>query len=274
MITPFLRWAGGKRWLINGVNDLIRGYEFNNYYEPFLGSAAIFFNIEASFTKCYLNDMNNELILTYKQVKENKTSVIKYLKQFPNEKDFYYNIRKKRFRSLSKKAAQFIYLNHTSYNGIYRVNSKGEYNVPFGYKKNYTIDEQSLNICSEKLQNSVLSSGDFTCFIDQIQEGDLIFLDPPYTVSHNNNGFIEYNKNLFSLEDQIRLSEFIDKIKEKKAYYILTNAAHKKIDEIFEKGDYKYVLNRSSTIGGRNARRGQIEEYLFTNIKRRNSSDD
>ena len=273
MTTPFLRWAGGKRWLIKDINDLIQGYKFNNYYEPFLGSGAIFFNINAKFKNSFLSDLNRELIQTYQQVKDNCTSVINFLNQFPNEEIFYYSIRKKNFKIPSKQAAQFIYLNHTSYNGIYRVNSKGEYNVPFGHKKNYSVDEDSLTKCSEKLQGSQLFFGDFTQFLDNIQEGDLIFLDPPYTVSHNNNGFIEYNKNLFSLEDQYRLSEFIDKIKEKKAYYILSNAAHQKIDEIFDKGDYKYILNRSSTIGGRNAKRGQIEEYLFTNIKRRNSSD-
>lgn len=272
-MTPFLRWAGGKRWLINEVNELIEGYNFKNYYEPFLGSASIFFNINASFNKVFLNDLNKDLIETYQEVKNNVNEVIKFLKQLPNNETFYYDFRKKHFKNKSKKAAQFIYLNHTSYNGIYRVNRNGEYNVPYGYIKNYVVDEKSLNECSQKLKNANLSSGDFYRLIDLIQEGDLIFLDPPYTVSHNNNGFIEYNKNLFSLEDQIRLSDFIDKIKEKKAYYILTNAAHKKIDEIFEKGDYKYVLNRSSTIGGRNAKRGQIEEYLFTNIKRRNSSD-
>lgn len=273
MITPFLRWAGGKRWLINEINRLIDGHTFKNYYEPFLGSASIFFNITCSFDKVFLNDLNEDLIETYQEVKTHVNEVIRFLKEFPNDETFYYDIRKKHFKNKSKKAAQFIYLNHTSYNGIYRVNSKGEYNVPYGYKKNYEIDEESLISCSQKLQTANLSYGDFTQFVDLISEGDLIFLDPPYTVSHNNNGFIEYNKNLFSLEDQYRLSGLIDKIKEKKAFYILTNAAHKTIDEIFNKDDYKYILTRSSTIGGKNAKRGQIEEYLFTNIKRRTSND-
>ncbi len=273
MITPFLRWAGGKRWLINEINRLIDGHTFKNYYEPFLGSASIFFNINSSFDKVFLNDLNEDLIRTYQEVKTNVNDVIRFLKEFPNNKTFYYDVRKKHFKNNSKKAAQFIYLNHTSYNGIYRVNSKGEYNVPYGYKKNYIIDIDSLKKCSQKLQNTILSAGDFSKFIDFIQEGDLVFLDPPYTVSHNNNGFIEYNKNLFSLEDQYRLGELIDKIKEKKAFYILTNAAHKTIDNIFNKGDYKYTLTRSSTIGGKNAKRGSIEEYLFTNIKRKNDGN-
>lgn len=273
MITPFLRWAGGKRWLINEVNELIEGYNFKNYYEPFLGSASIFFNIDTTFDNMFLNDLNQDLIETYLRVKENVSEVIKFLRQFPNNETFYYKIRKEHFKNKNKKAAQFIYLNHTSYNGIYRVNSNGEYNVPYGHKKNYKIDEKSLISCSQRLQKAKLSYGDFTQFVDLISEGDLVFLDPPYTVSHNNNGFIEYNKNLFSLEDQHRLSRLIDKIKEKKAFYILTNAAHKTIDEIFNKGDYKYTLTRSSTIGGKNAKRGQIEEYLFTNIKRRTSND-
>ncbi len=273
MTTPFLRWAGGKRWLINEVNELIAGHNFKNYYEPFLGSASIFFNIDSKFDNIFLNDLNEDLIATYIQVKDNVEEIIKFLKQFPNDETFYYDIRNKQFKNKSKKAAQFIYLNHTSYNGIYRVNSNGEYNVPYGHKTNYVIDEDALKKCSEKLQNVFLSSGDFTKFVDSISEGDLIFLDPPYTVSHNNNGFIEYNKNLFSLDDQYRLSALIDKIKDKKAFYILTNAAHKTIDEIFNKGDFKYILTRSSTIGGKNAKRGSIEEFLFTNIERRITND-
>lgn len=273
MVTPFLRWAGGKRWLINEVNELINGHNFRNYYEPFLGSASIFLNINTAFDKVFLNDINEDLIETYQEVKNNVNEVIRFLKQFPNNEKFYYDIRKKTFKNKSKRAAQFIYLNHTSYNGIYRVNSNGEYNVPYGHKKKYDIDEKSLIQCSQKLQNANLASGDFSQFINSINEGDLIFLDPPYTVSHNNNGFIEYNKKLFSLDDQYRLSELIDLIKKKKAFYILTNAAHEKIEEIFNKGDYQYTLTRSSTIGGKNAQRGPIEEFLFTNIKRRTQND-
>lgn len=99
-----------------------------------------------------------------------------------------------------------------------------------------------------------------------IKSGDLVFLDPPYTVSHNNNGFIEYNKTLFSIDDQKRLSDFIDVIKDKNAFYILTNAAHKTVFEIFNKGDQLFKLERNSLIGGINSKRGLVTEYIFTNI--------
>ena len=163
-------------------------------------------------------------------------------------------------------AARFIYLNHTSFNGIYRVNKNGDYNVPYGFRNVDYIEEEKIRSASSALQKANIFHGDFIDSLDNIKSGDLVFLDPPYTVSHNNNGFIKYNKTLFSLEDQIRLSKFIDSVKDKGAYYILTNAAHKIILEIFEKGDYCYELSRTSLIGGDKAKRGVVSEYIFTNI--------
>ena len=122
-------------------------------------------------------------------------------------------------------------------------------------------------MASKKLKNATLTISDFAESIHKINEGDLVFLDPPYTVSHNDNGFIKYNQKLFSLDDQYRLSEFIDCIKQKGAYYILTNAAHKTIEEIFKKGDKRIEGKRASLVGGINAKRGEIREYIFTNIQ-------
>ena len=116
------------------------------------------------------------------------------------------------------------------------------------------------------LQRAIIQHGDFDLVRGNLQPNDLVFLDPPYTVSHNDNGFIKYNQKIFSLEDQIRLSELILHIKEVEAYYIMTNAAHNTIREIFDNGDIPVELGRASLIGGRNAKRGQTSELLFTNI--------
>ena len=132
--------------------------------------------------------------------------------------------------------------------------------------KNF-LEENNLLLVSSRLQKASIFYGDFDCAKSKIKKGDLVFLDPPYTVSHNNNGFIKYNQKLFSLDDQIRLSELINYIKGKDAYYILTNAAHSKVLEIFEKGDSLYTMKRASLIGGINAERGKISEYIFSNIK-------
>jgi len=262
---PFLRWAGGKTWLIKYLNKIIGDTVFNNYHEPFLGGGSIFFSISPQRTS-YLSDLNKELIVTYQAVREDPYAIINLLKTYENTEDFYYKIRDQLPTNQIEQAARFIFLNQTSFNGIYRVNQRGEYNVPFGFRSKNFLEEDKLIAASVSLQNAIITCGDFICNNHVINEGDLVFLDPPYTVSHNNNGFIKYNQKLFSLDDQKRLSNFIDYIKNRGAYYILTNAAHQTILELFEKGDFRLELSRANLIGGDKAKRGKVSEYIFTNI--------
>lgn len=265
MSKPFLRWAGGKSWFTDYFINLIKNINFNHYHEPFLGGAAIFFSVEAK-KRSYLSDLNEELINTYITVRDNPQEVIEAVRKFGRGEKEYYRVRNLELHCNIEKAARFIYLNHTSYNGIYRVSKKGKYNVPYGKRDDWTINDQIIIEASAKLKNTNIKCGDFTCNRYSIKPGDLVFLDPPYTVSHNNNGFIEYNQKIFALEDQYRLSKFIDQIKRKDAYYILTNAAHESIKEIFDKNDRRIELDRQSLIGGKNAKREKIKEYIFTNI--------
>lgn len=265
IVKPFLRWAGGKTWLIKHLNQILFDKEFNNYHEPFLGGGAIFFAL-APKNASYLSDANAELVNTYLQIRNSPITVIAELKTYKNTSDFYYYLRNKVVDEPIEQAAKFIYLNQTSYNGLYRVNQQGVYNVPYGQRTKDFLEEEKLLQASRRLQQSTITHGDFTNIAERIQKGDLVFLDPPYTVSHNNNGFIKYNQNLFSLEDQYRLSKFIDYIKSIGAFYLLTNAAHKTILEIFDKGDRMMQLDRASLIGGEKANRGRVSEYIFTNI--------
>lgn len=263
-VVPFLRWAGGKKWLIKDINQFLPVNGFNDYHEPFLGGGAILFYLNPN-ERSFLNDFNVELIDTYSCIKEDVENVIDELRKFKNTEEFYYQIRSKNFKSPVKKAAKFIFLNQTSFNGIYRVNLKGEYNVPYGFRKKEFLDSANLRLVSDFLQNCEFTSQDFSNCIDQIKANDLVFLDPPYTISHNDNGFFKYNKKLFSENDQYRLSEFIDQIKERGAFYILTNAAHQKVKQIFDKGDSIIELKRASLIGGTNAKREMYSEFIFTN---------
>ena len=265
MISPCLRWAGGKRWLIKYVDQLLPPNGFQNYHEPFLGGASMFLSIGLGHMS-FLSDLNKELIETYIAIRDIPYDIISILSTYKNEKDFYYKIRSKRCKTEAEKAARFIYLNQTSYNGIYRVNLKGEYNVPYGFREKKVLDEKSILDVSDSLQNMYLEVSDFDIVRKNIDRGDLVFLDPPYTVSHNTNGFIKYNQKIFSLEDQYRLRTLIDYIEEIGAYYILTNAAHQTIKEIFSYGNRLIELNRANLIGGTNAQRGQTSEYIFTNI--------
>ena len=261
---PFLRWAGGKNWFIDDFLDIIKNISINHYHEPFLGGGSVFFAFDHKY-RSYLSDVNGELINTYACLRDVPYLVINELKKYHNTEDEYYLIRSLNIDEPIIRAAQFIFLNHTSFNGIYRVNKNGQYNVPYG-KRNWKLDEQKLLNASFKLKNTSIKQGSFDCNKDKIKSRDLVFLDPPYTVSHNNNGFIKYNQTLFSLDDQYRLSEYIDFIKQKDAYYIMTNAAHQTIAEIFEKGDTRIELSRKSLIGGKCAQRKDVKEYVFTNI--------
>ena len=262
--SPILRWAGGKNWLVKYIKDLTPT-NFNNYHEPFVGGASIFLAINPN-NKIYLSDINKDLIEMYDSIKINPDYVIDILKSYKNEKDFYYNLRDKDSSNKFERAARFIYLNQTSFNGIYRVNLNGKYNVPYGYRKKNFIEKEKIKALSFRLKGCDLKFGDFEINKENISKGDLVFLDPPYTVSHNKNGFIKYNQKLFSIEDQYRLSKYIDYIKKKEAYYILTNAAHEKIKEIFNKKDKVITKCRANLIGGINSKRGIIDEYIFTNI--------
>jgi DNA adenine methylase len=263
---PFLRWAGGKNWLVKHLRESLEDFTFKNYHEPFLGGASLFLFIKPQ-NKSYLSDLNTELIKTYSVVRDHITRLISELEKYRNNEKFYYSVREVKSKSRIKNAARFIYLNQTSFNGIYRVNLDGVYNVPYGYRSKKFLDAENLRLVSQALSKVELIAGDFESSIKKVNKGDLVFLDPPYTVSHNNNGFIKYNQKLFSIEDQYRLAECIKIIKQRGAHYILTNAAHKKIAEIFGSIDDKIELSRASLIGGANAQRGHISEYLFTNIK-------
>jgi len=265
-VKPFLRWAGGKNWLVGILKELVDLDSYEAYYEPFLGGGSVFFELHPK-GKVFLSDTNEDLISTYQTVKASPNEVWELLSTFQNTESEYYTIRAKDPLDPVERAARFIYLNHTSFNGLYRVNREGKYNVPYGRRKNIPYNEAGLLACSERLQNADLTVADFAEILQDVKKGDFVYLDPPYVVSKDANGFIQYNKHLFSFEDQKRLSASIDRIREVGAYYVLSNAKHDTIKEIFQKdSDCLIALSRTSLIGGKKAYRGETEEYLFTNI--------
>jgi DNA adenine methylase len=261
----FLRWAGGKTWLARQAEQIFGRLSFERYHEPFLGGGAFFFSL-GGHPRAYLSDKNEALIEAYQCLKNNHRAVISEMRHLKNTEDEYYRVRSEVPDCPYKRSARFIFLNQTSFNGIYRVNLKGVYNVPYGHRTKNFLDEEVLELASEALRNAQLSSRDFVDTLEFIGQGDLVFIDPPYTVSHNQNGFIKYNQSLFSLEDQYRLAQFIIEIKRRGARYILTNAAHQKVREIFDLGDTCLELSRANLIGGKQAQRGAVKELLFTNL--------
>lgn len=262
-IHPFLRWAGGKKWLVQRIKDKFDINLFSSYHEPFVGGGAMLFHLHPS--KAYISDANEQLMSTYIMVRDNVDDVIELIKNYGIGESAYYNVRGNKTSDPIEKAAQFIYLNQMSFNGIYRVNSEGNYNVPWGKRMKYHFDYENLRNVSRYLSHVFIQSMDFEECISRVRKNALVFLDPPYTHSKIDNGFIQYNKKTFTLQDQHRLSAVIDKIKSRGAYYILTNADHEVIREVFDKGDRMIPIIRNSGIGGRNAQRGKYEECIFTN---------
>lgn len=266
--SPF-RWAGGKRWLLPMLHDLVGMKPIRTYHEPFLGGGSVFLGLP-SFSAAVLSDSNADLMEAFEVIRDAPEEVAERVRKYGNDEETYYQARASSPRSRVGRAARFLYLNHTSYNGIYRVNLEGIYNVPFGRRESPNVPS-AAHLCdvAAKLKNATLLSQDFTACVERVKANDLVFLDPPYTVAHNQNGFVKYNQRLFSFEDQQLLSGLIDEIKARDAYYILTNAAHPSIKDLFEKGDCRVETRRRNSIGGAKAARGTATEYLFTNLTSR-----
>ncbi len=261
---PFLKWAGGKRWLVSKYLTLFPE-SYNRYIEPFLGSASVFFQLCPQ--NAILSDINKDLIETYVAIKENWHRVFEVLKEHHNKhcRDYYYKIRRSKPRSVYTRAARIIYLNRTCWNGIYRVNRNGDFNVPIGTKSNVVLDTDNFEEISQLLQNVKLENKSYKDIIEQAEKGDLLFVDPPYTVKHDNNGFIKYNEILFSWEDQECLSKCLRAAKERGATIIHTNANNRLIRELYK--DYFKIIpvTRKSVIAADSAIRGKCNELIITN---------
>lgn len=260
---PFLKWAGGKRWLLSNENVKFPS-SYNRYVEAFAGSASLFFTLSPK--KGILSDKNSWLIDTYKAVKDDWKKVLSRLKVHAERHnlEYYYFIRNQESKNIYTQAAKFIYLNRTCWNGLFRVNLKGEFNVPKGTKDNVILESDDFELVSKKLKNIKLYDYDFEKVINMSREDDFIFVDPPYTVRHDNNGFVKYNKRLFSWDDQERLYESLVRAVSKGAKVMATNAHHSSIRKLY-KDRFKIVtLHRHSTISGKNIARSKCKEYLIT----------
>lgn len=259
-ISPFLKWAGGKRWFIHNLDGFVPHFD-GTYYEPFIGSGAMFFHLAP--TSSVISDYNQDLILTYRAIKHDWEKVLGKLKYHHRRhtKDYYYEMRSSKPRAEYIKAAKFIYLNRTCWNGLYRVNLKGEFNVPIGTKKNVVLATDNFSAVSERLKRCEILCGDFEQVIDKAGAGDFLFIDPPYTVKHNHNSFIKYNEKLFSWEDQERLKGSIDRAVSRGAKVLVTNADHCSVRELYK--DYKQVqVERYNVISGKAQYRGKFEELI------------
>lgn len=261
-LKPFLKWTGGKRWFVKEYSDLFPN-EFNRYFEPFLGSGVVFFYLEPK--KAYLSDINKKLIDTYKAIQENPQKVKNRLKYHSSKhnKDYYYKIRKRKSGNIYSSAGDFIYLNRTCWNGLYRVNFKGEFNVPIGDRDNVLRKEDDFDLISNVLSNTKLKSCSYFESLKNVKDNDFCFIDPPYTVKHDNNGFIRYNEKLFSWENQERLRDCLVGVKKRGGKALVLNANHKSIQDLY-KGVGKIIpLSRNSLLAAKSSFRGKTNELAI-----------
>lgn len=263
IIEPFLKWPGGKRWLTRQLIDHIPQIE-GNYIEPFLGGGAFFFALQPSYAK--LSDINSDLIETY-LVMRDKPELLRqkmlYHQKHHNE-EYYYKIRAMRPRTAINRASRFIYLNRTCFNGMYRVNKKGEFNVPKGTKDNFTHDVKLFEEYSSLLKHAEIKTMDFQAAIESAQKGDFIFADPPYAVNKGTQ-FIKYNDKLFTWDDQKRLFDSLEKAYKKGVHIILTDAFNEELRKMYsEAGFYVMEISRVCSISGKATKRNRVKELLIS----------
>lgn len=262
MSQPFLKWAGGKRWFAERYIDEFPS-KFGRYFEPFLGSGAVYFALEPK--NALISDSNIDLIDTYRAIRDGWLTVEQHLSKhhFNHDRSHYYNIRSTQYEDRFQRAASFIYLNRTCWNGLYRVNLKGEFNVPIGSKENVILSSDNFSNISAILHNAKIEHSDFELVIDGAGSGDLVYLDPPYAAKHIYNGFVKYNEVLFGWEDQIRLRDCAIRARNRGAHVVISNANHPSIRELYNFDCRIITLTRNSVIASKAHHREQISELLI-----------
>lgn len=266
---PFLKWAGGKRQLIPQMTKYFPK-NYNTYIEPFIGGGAIFFHLLPE--NSIISDNNPDLINCYNVIKEDVENLIESLKKHIYEKNYYYEIRAldrdlKKYADLSnvEKASRSIYLNKSGYNGLYRVNSKGLFNVPFGRHKNPKIcDEINLRNVNRALENVEIYLGSFEICLDFAERDDLVYLDPPYYPLSDTALFTSYTKNSFDKTSQKKLFEVFKELNNRECYVMLSNSYSEFILDLYK--DFKIVtLKAKRNINSDSQKRGLINEVLILN---------
>lgn len=261
-MKPFLKWVGGKRWLTQRFPSLFE-QEFSRYVEPFLGSGAVFFHVGPRTS--YLSDLNAELVNVYSAIRDDYRRVYSLLRAHARHHcdTYYYELRSKTFRSPYARAAQLLYLNRTCWNGLYRENLSGQFNVPRGTKDTVLLPDDDFGAAAQLLSQATIKAGDFEATIARTRPGDFVFVDPPYTVRHNANGFIKYNENIFSWNDQMRLASILRQKARSGAKFIVTNAYHPTVVELYAKFATIIPVERASILSADSRYRGRTKEAII-----------
>lgn len=273
---PFVKWVGGKRQLLKQFRlmNLYPPEKFDptkgQYFEPFVGGGAVFFDLLPE--KAFLSDLNFELVTTYNVIKNDVEKLIRLLKKHDHSKEYFLSIRAKKVEKLSalQVASRFIYLNRACFNGMYRVNGKGEFNVPFGDNKNPLIcDEVNLRKISEALKNVEITHQDYKHVLKKAKKGDFIYFDPPYHPISKTATFTSYTANGFTEKDQIELRDVFVELSNRGCFVMLSNSdapfINKIYSEIKNSGVRINKVEAGRAINSKGSGRGKITEVLITN---------
>lgn len=261
---PILKWAGGKSKLLPSLIPLFPS-KAHRYIEPFMGGGAVFFGLNFE-GQSLLNDFNHELISLYEVVRDHPELLMKSLDKLSNHysEEYFYQLRSQNLKSKIESAARTIFLNKCGYNGLYRQNSKGEFNVPFGKRLKCPALYKSSNLlnASQSLQNTRLTSIDFESLIDQAKKGDFIYCDPPYEPLSKTSSFNTYQGVGFTQKDQIRLKESCLRAQERGAWSVISNSSAEFIKDLYKDCQIETIKAKRS-INSKGQNRGEIDELVI-----------
>ncbi|MFN9176250.1 MAG: DNA adenine methylase [Synechocystis sp.] len=274
LVQPFLKWAGGKRQLLPTIKQYIPK-KYRHYYEPFVGAGAVLFSLQP--TTSTINDTNSELINCYNVIRDNPDELLSLCQQHEknNSKEHYYRLRSQDrqsdFKTLSsvERAARIIYLNKTCFNGLFRVNSQGQFNVPYGDYVNPVIaDPIVIKAVSSFLKESNINicKGDFADSLSTAKKGDFIYFDPPYHPISDTSSFTGYSVNGFGEKEQTRLKSVCDQLSDQGCYVLISNSDASLIRELYR--DSRYIIaevKASRAINSVASKRGRVVELLIHN---------
>ena len=271
LVAPVVKWVGGKRQLMSEIEPLFPK-RYTTYCEPFVGGGAVLFSKQPRHA--IVNDLNKDLITTYLVIRDDVRTLIELLKQYEYTADYFYKVRdldrdKEQYSQLSsvEKAARLLYLNKTCYNGLFRVNSSGEFNSPFGnYKNPNIVNEPVLLAVNKYFCNNDIAfySEDFASTLKRIKRGAFVYLDPPYDPVSDTSSFTGYNKGGFDKKEQIRLKNCCDELSANGIKFMLSNSSTDFIKELYNNYNITTV-NANRAINSNGQKRGKVEEVIIRN---------